>query len=90
MLAEHMNWEVKVAFLTLAASVGLRDYFAAIEKTLNSVGRMKYLRPLYTALVTGRSKDEGQMLAKRVFSEARDSYHPIAQVVVESILCKNS
>ncbi|CAN6463201.1 unnamed protein product [Victoria cruziana] len=89
-LAEHMNWEVKVAFLTLAASVGLRDYFAAIEKTLNSVGRMKYLRPLYTALVTGRSKDEGQMLAKRVFSEARDSYHPIAQVVVESILCKNS
>ncbi|KAF3783109.1 Leukotriene A-4 hydrolase-like protein [Nymphaea thermarum] len=89
-LAEHMNWEVKVAFLTLAASVGLRDYFAAVEKTLNSVGRMKYLRPLYTALVTGRSKDEGQMLAKRVFSEARDSYHPIAQGVVESILCKNS
>lgn len=50
---------------------------------------MKYLRPLYIALVQGAGKDEEKILAKRVFAEARDSYHPIAQGVVESIFAKH-
>ncbi|XP_068668110.1 leucine aminopeptidase [Aristolochia californica] len=86
-LAESRDCEVKVAFLQLAISSGCREYFGEAEKTLKEVGRMKYLRPLYTALSKG--SEEGKILAKRVFAEARDCYHPIAQGVVESILSKH-
>ncbi|XP_010260146.1 PREDICTED: leukotriene A-4 hydrolase homolog isoform X2 [Nelumbo nucifera] len=88
-LAESKDYEVKVAFLQLAISSGCREYYSEVEKTLKEVGRMKYLRPLYTALVQGSGKEEEKILAKRVFAEARDCYHPIAQGVVESILSKH-
>ncbi|XP_058194510.1 leucine aminopeptidase [Rhododendron vialii] len=88
-LAESKDYEVKVAFLQLAITARCRDYHSEVEKTLKEVGRMKYLRPLYTALVQGIGKVEEKIFAKRVFSEARDSYHPIAQGVVESILSKH-
>lgn len=88
-LAESKDYEVKVAFLQLAITACCRDYHSEVEKTLKEVGRMKYLRPLYTALVQGIGKEEEKVFAKRVFSEARNSYHPIAQGVVESILSKH-
>ncbi|XP_058098352.1 leucine aminopeptidase [Magnolia sinica] len=88
-LSESKDWEVKVAFLQLATSSGCREFFGEVEKTLKEVGRMKYLRPLYTALVQGPGKEEAKILAKRIFAEACDGYHPIAQGVVESILSKN-
>ncbi|KAK3023911.1 hypothetical protein RJ639_043454 [Escallonia herrerae] len=87
-LAESKDYEVKVAFLQLAISSRCKDYYSEVEKTLKEVGRMKYLRPLYTALTQGPGKEEEKIFAKRVFSEARDTYHPIAQGVVESILSK--
>ncbi|CAK9155110.1 unnamed protein product [Ilex paraguariensis] len=88
-LSESKDYEVKVAFLQLAISSRCRDYYGEVEKTLKEVGRMKYLRPLYTALVQGSGKDEEKIFAKRVFTEASDCYHPIAQGVVESILAKH-
>ncbi|KAM4104646.1 hypothetical protein ACJW30_06G174400 [Castanea mollissima] len=88
-LSESKDYEVKVAFLQLAILAKCRDYYGEVEKTLKSVGRMKYLRPLYTALVQGTGKEEEKILAKRVFAEARDCYHPIAQGVVESIFAKH-
>ncbi|GAB4854896.1 Leucine aminopeptidase [Ancistrocladus abbreviatus] len=88
-LAESKDYEVKVAFLQLAIASRCRDYYGEVEKTLKAVGRMKYLRPLYTSLAQGTGKDEEKVLAKRVFEEARNSYHPIARGVVESILAKH-
>lgn len=89
-LAESKDYEVKVAFLQLAISSRCRQYYGEVEKTLKEVGRMKYLRPLYTQLVQCSGKEEEEkVFAKRVFSEARVCYHPIAQGVVESILAKH-
>ena len=88
-LSESKDYEVKVAFLQLAILAGCKDNYNEVEKTLKEVGRMKYLRPLYTALVQGTGKDEQKIFAKRVFAEARESYHPIAQGVVESIFSKH-
>ncbi|XP_039132253.1 leucine aminopeptidase [Dioscorea cayenensis subsp. rotundata] len=88
-LAESKDWEVKVAFLQLAISSGCITYFDEVEKALKQVGRMKYLRPLYTALVKGSGEGE-KMLAKRIFTEASESYHPIARSVVDSILAKHT
>lgn len=88
-LAESKDYEVKVGFLQLAISAKCRDYYGEVERTLKGVGRMKYLRPLYTCLVQGNGKEEEKVLAKRVFAEAKECYHPIAQGVVEAILSRH-
>lgn len=87
-LSESKDYEIKVAFLQMAISASCKKYYGEVEKTLKEVGRMKYLRPLYTALVKGPGLEEEKIFAKRVFSEARVTYHPIAQGVVESIFAK--
>ncbi|XP_076897125.1 leucine aminopeptidase-like [Bidens hawaiensis] len=86
-LSESKDYEVKVAFLQLAIRSRCDEYYNVVEKTLKEVGRMKYLRPLYTALVQG--KEEEKIFAQRVFAETRETYHPIAQGVVESIFSKH-
>ena len=88
-LSESKDYEVKVAFLHLAISSRCRDYNGEVEKTLKEVGRMKYLRPLYSGLVQGPGKEEDKILAKRVFAEARECYHPIAQGVIQAIFAKH-
>ncbi|KAK4366543.1 hypothetical protein RND71_014423 [Anisodus tanguticus] len=89
-LSESKDYEVRVGFLQLAISARCRDYYGVVEKTLKEVGRMKYLRPLYTALVQGAGKDEEKVFARRVFTEACDCYHPIAQGVADAILAKHA
>ncbi|KAL1559528.1 Leucine aminopeptidase [Salvia divinorum] len=87
-LAESKDYEVKVAFLQHAIASRCSSYYNEVEKTLKEVGRMKYLRPLYRALVQGAGKEEEKMFARRVFSEACTGYHPIAKGVVEAIFAK--
>ncbi|KAG2534244.1 leucine aminopeptidase-like [Panicum virgatum] len=87
-LSESRDYEVKVAFLQLAIPTGCKCYFNEVEKCLKQVGRMKYLRPLYSSLA--KCSSEEKMLAQRIFSEAQEFYHPIARSVVEAILSKHS
>lgn len=89
-LAESRDYEVKVAFLQRAVVSRCTSYYNEVEKTLKEVGRMKYLRPLYTALVQGAGRDGEKMFARRIFSEACAGYHPIAKGVVEAIFNQNS
>lgn len=44
---------------------------------LGAVGRMKYLRPLYRALV--KSGQSGRDAALAAFEANKDKYHPIAR-----------
>ncbi|KAK7390721.1 hypothetical protein VNO78_18752 [Psophocarpus tetragonolobus] len=88
-LSESKDYEVKVSFLQRAISCGCKTYYNEVEKTLKGVGRMKYLRPLYTALVKDSGNEDGKVFAKRLYSEARECYHPIAQGVVEAIFAKH-
>ena len=50
---------------------------------LGEVGRMKYLKPLYSALW---SRDDSKDLAKEIFAATGASYHPIARGGIERIL----
>lgn len=74
------NMEVKVAWLRLAIASGYDEVLPETERVLCSVGRMKYLLPLYTALL---ARPETAALARRVFEKASASYHPIARAVVK-------
>ena len=70
-----------------ALAVGGRaPEFTAVDRAcdfLRSMGRMKYLKPLYKTLA---SRDDTRERARALFAEVRDTYHPIAQMVVEGAL----
>jgi hypothetical protein len=82
-MMESGNMEVRVAFLTLCARAGFKDAWPSVEKTLKGVGRMKYLRPLYTAL---KATPEGATVGRRILEEAKAGYHPVARGVMENLM----
>jgi aminopeptidase N len=84
-LTRSTNMEVLVAWLELALDSGM-DVVARSEEVLGSVGRMKYLRPLYTALAR---RDDTRADARRIFSSFSPRYHPIARQVVDGVLRRN-
>lgn len=82
-LAQHSNMEIRVAFLTWCARAQFERAYPMVENTLCTVGRMKYLRPLFTALC---SHAPGTLLARRILDEAGPGYHPVARNVMEGVL----
>jgi aminopeptidase N len=79
------NAEVLVAWLSLAVQSGHAPSYAVAALFLERVGRMKYLRPLYKALL---SQPDAHLVARAAFERARGGYHPIARQLVEGLLAK--
>jgi leukotriene A-4 hydrolase/aminopeptidase len=86
-LTQSGNYEVLVAWLILAAESGFAAALPRIEEVLSRVGRMKYLRPLYTTLAKNPQTRE---LAKNCFERFQARYHPIARMVVAGLLRSES
>ena len=84
-LTQSTNYEVLVAWLSLAASAGYPPATPRIEEVLGQVGRMKYLRPLYEALARSPAT---KARAQACFDKYQNGYHPIARQVVESLLAR--
>jgi aminopeptidase N len=78
-LTESGNAEIACQWLEMAIRAGYRAADGRLEEFLSSVGRRKFLMPLYEALLTVPG---GRERAERIFEQARAGYHPIA---VESI-----
>ncbi|MFT3842196.1 MAG: M1 family metallopeptidase [Myxococcaceae bacterium] len=84
-LTQATNPEVLVAWLTLACESGYAPAAPRAQELLGSIGRMKYLRPLYQALA---QRPETKATARATFEKHKASYHPIAQSVVGGVLEK--
>ncbi len=82
-LTASTNYEVLVAWLTLALSSGYHRAVPRAEEVLGAVGRMKFLRPLYKALA---ADERTRPIARRTFDRFAAGYHPIARQVIESVL----
>ena len=82
-LTRSTNFEILVAWLTLALRSGYHEVLPRVAQVLAEVGRMKFLRPLYGALV---ADPKTRTLAEETFAKLRPSYHPISRQVVESVL----
>ncbi|MBK8217570.1 MAG: M1 family metallopeptidase [Myxococcales bacterium] len=82
-LTASKNLEIAVSWLVLACESGYSPVLPRVKEVLGSIGRMKYLKPLYRALAR---RDETRALAKELFAEYRGTYHPIAQQVVGGML----
>lgn len=82
-LTDSRNHEILVSWLTLCIEAGYLAVLPRVEDVLCSVGRMKYLRPLYTALARNPQTLD---FARRVFTQCQSHYHPIGRQMVERLL----
>ena len=83
-LTRAVNIEVRWSYLLFALEVGFMDDEVArsVEELLTTVGRMKYILPIYRALAC---KPVALVYAQQIFDKARSGYHPIAIAQVERI-----
>jgi leukotriene-A4 hydrolase len=82
-LAGSGNNEVAFRFYRAAIHAGERGIRPQLETFLLSVGRQKFVIPLYTAL----RKDAGDKAwAEQVYRRARPRYHPVTQASVDKLM----
>ncbi|MBK9376114.1 MAG: M1 family metallopeptidase [Holophagales bacterium] len=79
------NYELLVEWLVIASGSDYEPAFGKIREVLSRVGRMKYLRPLYTAL---GATDRTRALARDIFAAASPTYHGLSRRVVSGVLEK--
>lgn len=77
------NAEIAAAWLLLAIRAGYEPAMARLERFLIEVGRRKFVKPLFEALV---KTPEGRRRAEVIYKKARPGYHPITQMTVDGIL----
>ncbi len=77
------NAEILAKWLEIAATSTYEPAFDKIREFLPSMGRMKFLKPLYRALYTN---PQTKNLAMEIFEGSKEQYHPIARGGLERIL----
>ncbi|HEX3748260.1 MAG TPA: M1 family metallopeptidase [Bryobacteraceae bacterium] len=80
---ESRNAEILFEWLLMAVKMGYQPAMGQVGPFLKSVGRRKFLKPLYGELM---KTPAGQALARMIYAEARAGYHPIAQATIDSIV----
>jgi len=79
------NSDILSEWLKLAVRHGYRAADKRLEEFLTSVGRRKFLKPLYEELV---KTPKGRQRAAAIYKKARPRYHPISANTVDDILKK--
>ncbi len=82
-LTRKHAYEVLCAWLLVAVRAGYEPAFQRAEALLGEVGRMKFLKPLYRALM---DRPDTVAIARRAFTRCAPSYHPIARAVIAPIV----
>jgi leukotriene-A4 hydrolase len=82
-LSKNPNAAIATSWFRIAIRFGYAPAMPAVERFLLSVGRMRFLNPLYRELA---KTPANHAFAERVFAQARPTYHPIAQAGIERIL----
>ncbi len=82
-LSAAKNPDVLVAWLVPALSAGHTPALRRTESFLGEVGRMKYLKPLYGALL---AREETRGSAEGCFLRYRSRYHAIAAAGIETLV----
>jgi len=77
------NDEILEEWLLMAVKNRYEPAYPRLDEFLVSVGRRKYLKPLYEELV---KTPEGRARADAIYKRARPGYHPIAVTTVDTIL----
>jgi leukotriene-A4 hydrolase len=84
-LGKSANNEVAFRFYRASINAGYRDIRAPLNAFLMSVGRQKFVVPLYAALL---KNPEDKAWADGVYKLARERYHPATQASVDKQMSK--
>ncbi|HEX8737148.1 MAG TPA: M1 family metallopeptidase [Pyrinomonadaceae bacterium] len=82
-LTKTGNSEIAFQWLMMSIKNKYAAADARLEEFLTSIGRRKFVKPLFEELV---KTPEGTERAKAIYAKARPGYHPITQASVDTIL----
>jgi len=81
-LTATTNNEILAQWLLMA----VRNHYSAanprLEDFLTTVGRRKYVKPLYAAMLKAGAEKQ----ARAIYERARPLYHPITQTTIDALL----
>lgn len=81
-LTQSGNNETAFSWLMIVVRNHYQPGLARLEDFLTSIGRNKFLRPLYRAMIANGQQDE----AVRIFNKAKPGYHPLTVKVNSAIV----
>jgi len=77
------NSEIQCEWYQHAIASKYSVAYPALEKFLMSVGRRKFLKPIYTELA---KTPDGLAMAKEIYKKARPGYHAVSYQTIDGIL----
>jgi hypothetical protein len=82
-LTQSGNSEILVEWLTRSIESRYEPAYPELERFLLTVGRRKFLKPLYTELAKSPA---GTEMALRIYGAARPGYHSVARQAIDKVL----
>ena len=82
-LTKSGNSEIAFQWLLMSIKNNYTAADARLEEFLTTIGRRKFVKPLYEELV---KTPAGRKRAEAIYQKARPGYHPITQASVDTIL----
>ncbi|HVR95126.1 MAG TPA: M1 family metallopeptidase [Thermoanaerobaculia bacterium] len=82
-LSQSNNSEILTEWLLLAIQNRYDPAYPALEQFLTSMGRRKFLKPLYTEMA---KTPEGAEMALRIYEQARPGYHSVSRGTIDEVL----
>lgn len=82
-LTKSGNSEIAFQWLVMAIRNNYEPAYSRLEEFLMTIGRRKFIKPLYEELA---KTEAGKERAMRVYRRARPSYHPIAVASIDEVL----
>ncbi|GAA4461791.1 M1 family metallopeptidase [Nemorincola caseinilytica] len=79
------NSELADEWYLIAIRANYRPAYPAMERFLSTVGRRKFLEPLYIQMM---KTPEGQEMARKLYTRYKENYHPLAQESLDRIVLK--
>jgi leukotriene A-4 hydrolase/aminopeptidase len=82
-LTKSTNSEIADLWFVMAVRAKYEHAYSAMDQFLSSVGRQKFLDPLYAEMM---KTPEGTKMAVRIYDKYRKNYHPLAQAGLDKIV----
>jgi aminopeptidase N len=80
---QSTNSEIADVWFITAVRAGYNAAYGPMDQFLSSVGRRKFLEPLYIEMMKSA---EGKAMALRIYNKYRGNYHPLAQEKLDKII----
>jgi hypothetical protein len=79
------NCEIADLWFIMSVRANYTTAFPLMEKFLSSVGRRKFIEPLYGEMM---KTPKGAAMAKKLYEKDRKNYHPLAQESLDKMIFK--